>query len=322
MSVLSLDDFYRAQKVLSPVLRPTHLIRSEISSPCRLYLKPENLQKTGSFKLRGAYNKIANLSDEECRRGVIACSAGNHAQGVAYAARERGIKAVICMPEYAPRIKVENTAAMGAEVVLVPGTYDDAYEKALILQQECGDTFVHPFHDKDVIAGQGTIALEILQELPQTDVILCSVGGGGLLSGIAAAAKSIKPDVKVYGVQTSGAPSMYASFSLGYVTRLSSVRTFADGIAVKEVGSIPFDLTKQYVDDILTVKDENILQALKELINREKLITEGAGATSLAAVLAGHVPELTAQKNVVCVLSGGNIDIPVLAKIVTKGLDT
>ena len=321
MSAISLSDFQKAQQVLSSVLRPTPLIRSELSCGCNLYLKPENLQRTGSFKLRGAYNKIANLSEAECRRGVIACSAGNHAQGVALAARERGIRAVICMPEYAPRIKVENTKALGAEVVLVPGCYDDAYEKALQLQIERGYTFVHPFNDKDVIAGQGTIAAEILQELPETDVILCSAGGGGLLSGIAACAKQLRPGVRVYGVQASGAPSLYASFSLGYVAKLSAVRTFADGIAVKEVGNLTFELSRQYVDDILTVSDGQILKALKKLIYREKLVTEGAGATPLAAVLSGLVPGLQPSSNVVCVLSGGNIDIPLLAKIITDGLD-
>lgn len=318
---MTLQDIFRAEELLTSVLRPTPLISSVLGRSCRLYLKPENMQRTGSFKLRGAYNKIISLTAEEAARGVIACSAGNHAQGVAFAARQKGIKAVVCMPESAPRVKVEATEAMGAEVVLVPGVYDDAYEKALDLQEECGYTFVHPFNDETVIAGQGTIALEILRELPETDAIVCSVGGGGLIAGIAFAAKQLKPDIKVYGVQASGAPSMYASFAQGYVTKLHTVKTFADGIAVKKVGNIAFDYTRQYADDIFTVSDEEILEAIKQLMNREKLITEGAGASSVAAVLKGCIPELSETKNVVCVLSGGNIDIPLLAHIVTHGLE-
>lgn len=318
---MELNDVYCAAERLSPVLRKTPLIRSVLYDKCNLYLKPENLQYTGSFKLRGAYNKISALSPEEKAKGVIACSAGNHAQGVALAAQKMGIRACVCMPQSAPKIKVEATRAMGAEVVLVPGVYDDAYEKALNLQAEFGYTFVHPFNDENVIAGQGTIALEILRELPETDAIVCAIGGGGLISGIAYTAKQLKPDIKIYGVQSSGAPSMYSSFASGYVKRLQKVKTFADGIAVKEVGSITFDFTEKYVDDIFAVKDDDILEALKQLMNREKLIAEGAGAAPVAAVLRDCIPLPDRNRNVVCVISGGNIDIPLLAKIVTQGLD-
>ena len=317
---MELKDICSAAERLAPILRRTPLIRSVLCAPNHLYLKPENLQYTGSFKLRGAYNKISLLTPQERANGVIACSAGNHAQGVAMAARKMGIRACVCMPESAPKIKVESTRAMGAKVVLVPGVYDDAYERALDLQAEEGCTFVHPFNDADVIAGQGTIALEILHELPETDAIVCPVGGGGLISGVACAAKQLKPGLKIYGVQSSGAPSMYASFAVGYVKRLHKVKTFADGIAVKEVGSITFDYTKKYVDDIITVPDEAILEALKQLMNREKLLAEGAGATPVAAVLENRIPELAEGKNVVCVISGGNIDLPLLAEIVAHGL--
>ena len=287
---------------------------------CNLYIKPENLQTTGSFKIRGAYNKMVYLTDEEKAKGVIACSAGNHAQGVALAAKMMGIKATICMPASAPKVKVDSTKALGAEVVLVDGVYDDAYQKALDLQEEKGYTFVHPFNDEKVIQGQGTIAYEILKELPQTDIILCAVGGGGLVSGIAFAAKQLKPEIKVYGVQTIGAPGMYASLAGGYVTKLNKVKTFADGIAVKEVGNLTYDYTNKYVDDVLIVKEEEILDAIKKMMVKEKIVSEGAGATPLAAVLNNYVPDIEG-KNVVCVVSGGNIDIDTLSRIILNGLD-
>ena len=318
---MELVDIVDAQNKLSHFIRETKLFKTSLSKNCNLYIKPENLQLTGSFKIRGAFNKILNLSEEEKSHGVVACSAGNHAQGVAMASKIVGVKAVICMPKSAPLVKINSTKDLGAEVVLVDGVYDDAYEKALELQEECGYTFVHPFNDEKVIAGQGTIALEILNELPNTDAIVCAVGGGGLISGIAYAAKMLKPDIKIYGIQSSGAPGMYASLASGYVAKLKKVNTFADGIAVKEVGNLTYDFNQKYVDDILTVTDEDILEAIKKMLTKEKILSEGAGAASVAAVIKGHIPDLKDSDNVVCVVSGGNIDLDTLSKIVLEGLD-
>lgn len=318
---MELKDIEEAEKLLTPIIKSTPLIKTNLVDDFNLYIKPENLQVTGSFKVRGAYNKIFRLTEEEKAKGVIACSAGNHAQGVALAAKMMGVKAIVCMPSSAPKVKVENTKKLGAEVVLVDGVYDDAYEKALELSEQYGYTFTHPFNDEDIIAGQGTIALEILKELPETDVIITAIGGGGLISGVAYAAKMIKPTIKVIGVQSSGAPSMYASFASGYITKLHKVKTFADGIAVKEVGNITFDYVNKYVDDILTVKDEDILEALKQLMQKEKLLSEGAGATPVALALKHQIPGLHKGMNVVCVVSGGNIDIDVLSNIVLKGFN-
>ena len=318
---MNISDIKEARELIKPFIKETRLIKSCIYDKCNLYLKPENLQYTGSFKVRGAFNKMLHLSDEEKAHGVIACSAGNHAQGVALAAKHMNVKSVICMPKLAPKVKVDSTRAKGAEVVLVDGVYDDAYEKAVELKEEKGYTFVHPFNDENVIAGQGTIALEILEELPETDVIVCAVGGGGLISGIAYAAKSIKPDIKVYGVESSGAPSMYASMANGYITKLNTAKTFADGIAVKEVGNLTFDYTSKYVDDVFAIKDEDILEAIKLMMRDEKIIAEGAGAAPVAAVLRNLIPDLKEDSNVVCVVSGGNIDIDMLSKIVIRGLD-
>ena len=318
---MEFKDIERLENELAPVLRPTPLIKSYICDTCNLYIKPENLQYTGSFKVRGAYNKITHLTEEEKKNGVIACSAGNHAQGVALAATEMGIKSIVCMPASAPKIKINATKKLGAEVVLVDGVYDDAYEKALELQEQYGYTFVHPFNDEEVIAGQGTIGLEILKELPNADAILCAVGGGGLISGVAYAAKHINPNIKVYGVESAGAPSMYASVANGYVTKLNKAKTFADGIAVKQVGNITYDYVSKYVDDILTVSDRQILDAIKILMNGEKLVSEGAGAAPVAAVLNGVVPGINKDSNVVCVVSGGNIDVEMLAKIITEGFE-
>lgn len=318
---MNLEDVKKARELLKPIIRETHLIKTTFCDECELYLKPENLQLTGSFKVRGAFNKISKLTEEEKKHGVIACSSGNHAQGVALASKVNGIKATICMPKTTPKIKVEATKSYGAEVVLVDGVYDDAYEKALELQAEKGYTFVHPYNDDEVATGQGTIALEILEELKDTDIIVCAVGGGGLISGIAYTAKSINPNIKVYGVEPSGAPSMYASVVNGYVTKLNKVKTFADGIAVKEVGNITFAYTEKYVDDILTVSDNDILNAIKVMMSKEKIIAEGAGAAPVAAVLKGIIPGITKDSKVVCVVSGGNIDIDMLSKIVTEGLE-
>lgn len=318
---MKIDDIYEAEKNIKSIIKNTSLIKANIKEEYNLFLKPENLQVTGSFKIRGAYNKVIKLTEEEKKAGVVACSAGNHAQGIALASKLLGVKAVVCMPKSAQKVKIESCKELGAEVVLVDGVYDDAYERALELKEEFGYTFVHPFNDEDVIAGQGTIGLEIVNELKDVDIIVCSIGGGGLISGIAYAAKTIKPNIKVYGVEAIGAPSMYASLANGYITKLHKVKTFADGIAVKEVGNITFDYSSKYVDDVVSVSDEEILEAIKVLMNKEKMIAEGAGACSLAAILNNRIPGIKKNDNVVCVISGGNIDVPLLSKIVLEGLD-
>lgn len=315
---MEFQDILNAEARLKPVLFSTPLISVPDVEEYTLYIKPENLQRTGSFKIRGAYNKICLLSEEEKACGVVTSSAGNHAQGVAFAAREKGIRAVVCMPKSTPEIKVEATRRYGADIVLVDGVYDDAYQKALELQEEHGYTFVHPFNDPDVIAGQGTIGVEILREHPEIDTVVVPIGGGGLISGIACAVKSLRPDAKVYGVQAHGAPGMYASFAAGYVKRLDTVHTLADGIAVKKVGNLTLDFVSRYVDDIITVKEAEILESIKYFFCYEKLVVEGAGAAGAAALLAGYLP-LTGRK-VAVVLSGGNIDLSFFSKLMTQGL--
>ena len=317
--MLTLDKVYHAAYVLKDVVRKTALIASpKINPECKLYLKTENLQVTGSFKVRGAGYKISQLSPEEKARGVIACSAGNHAQGVALAAQKYGIKSVICLPDGAPISKVEATKSYGAEVVMVPGVYDDAYKRALELRDEMGYTFVHPFDDEDVIAGQGTIALEILDELDDIDAVVVPIGGGGLISGVAFALKQLKPDIKVYGVQSAGAPSMYNSVKNGKKERLDSVSTIADGIAVKEPGDNTYELVSKYVDDIVTVTEGEISSAILALIEQHKLIAEGAGAVAVAAVMFDKVP--VKGKKVVALVSGGNIDVTILSRVIKRGL--
>lgn len=317
--MLSLEKIYHARYVLKDVARKTDLIpATKIKPGVNVYLKTENLQRTGSFKLRGAYYKISQLSDEEKAHGVIACSAGNHAQGVALAAQSSGIPAVICLPEGAPISKVEATRSYGANVVLVPGVYDDAYQKALELRDEKGYTFIHPFDDELVIAGQGTIGLEILDQLDEVEAVVVPVGGGGLISGVAYAIKTLRPDVKVYGVQSEGAPSMVTSLEEEKIVCLEEVRTIADGIKVKEPGENTFDLVRNYVDEIVTVSDDEVAGAILHLIESQKLITEGAGAVSVAAVMYDKLP--VQGKNVVCLLSGGNIDVTILSKVIERGL--
>ncbi len=319
MEELKLDNFYKAQFVLSKVLRSTELIHtSRIHTGCDVYLKPECLQNTGSFKLRGAYYKISQLTDEEKAKGVIACSAGNHAQGVALAATSMGIKSLICLPEGAPIGKVEATRRLGAEVCLVPGVYDDAYQKAISLRDEHGYTFIHPFDDPNVIAGQGTIGLEILTQLADVEAVVVPVGGGGLISGVAFAIKSLNPSVKVYGVQAEGAPSMVNSLHDHKIEQLQWVSTVADGIAVKEPGKLTYEVCSKYVDDMVTVTDDEICAAILRLIEREKLATEGAGAISVAAVMFDKVP--VKGKKTVCVVSGGNIDVTLLNRVINRGL--
>ncbi|MDE6541886.1 MAG: threonine ammonia-lyase, partial [Muribaculaceae bacterium] len=290
----------------------------KINPEADVYLKTENLQLTGSFKLRGAYYKISQLSDEEKARGVIACSAGNHAQGVALGARRNGIKAVICLPAGAPISKVEATKSYGAEVCLVPGVYDDAYARAIELQKEKGYTFVHPFDDPKVIAGQGTIGLEILEQMPDVEAVVVPIGGGGLVSGVAFAIKTLRPEIKVYGVQSSGAPSMAASLQEGHIARLGEVSTIADGIAVKEPGVNTYEMCARYVDEVITVSDDEIAAAILALIEQQKIVAEGAGAVSVAAVMYDKVP--VKGKKVVCLVSGGNIDVSTLSRVITRGL--
>lgn len=319
MADLNIAEVYRAAEVLKNVARHPKLVGVTKFIPnAQVYLKPENLQLTGSFKLRGAYYKISQLSDEEKSRGVIACSAGNHAQGVALGATHNGIKSIICLPAGAPISKVEATKALGAEVCLVPGVYDDAYRKALQLQEEHGYTLVHPFDDPLVIAGQGTIGLEIIEEMPDVEAVIVPVGGGGLISGIAFTLKTLKPDIKIYGVQTEGAPSMVESLKTNNRIRLNSVSTIADGIAVKEPGINTFDMCQKYVDEIVTVSDDEVASAILTLIEQQKLVAEGAGAVSVAAAMYNKVP--IEGKKVVCIVSGGNIDVTSLNRVITRGL--
>lgn len=317
--MLTLDKIYQASYALKTVIRRTDLIHApHINRECQIYLKPENLQVTGSFKVRGACFKIAQLTEEEKKHGVIACSAGNHAQGVALSAATHGIKSLICLPDNAPISKIEATKAYGADVCLVEGVYDDAYKKALQLKEEKGYTFIHPFDDVDVIAGQGTIGLELLQQLPEVDAVIVPIGGGGLISGIAYAIKNLNPHVKVYGVQASGAPSMLNSISHGKLEHLDAVRTIADGIAVKEPGLHTFDLCQHYVDEIVSVTDDEISTAILALIEQQKLIAEGAGAVAVAAALFNKIP--VKRKKVVCLVSGGNIDVTILSRVIGRGL--
>ena len=295
--MLTLDKIYHAAFVLKDVARKTDLIEApKLSKDCQLYLKTENLQATGSFKVRGAYYKISQLSPEESAKGVIACSAGNHAQGVALAATRRGIKSIVCMPDGAPIMKVENTKNLGAEVCLVPGTYDD----------------------EQVIAGQGTIGLEILDQLPDLDAVIVPVGGGGLISGVAFAIKSLRPEVKVYGVQAEGAPSMYRSLHEHKYQTLKAASTFADGIQVKTPGELTYQLCEQYVDDVVTVSEDETAAAILSLMENQKLVAEGAGAVPVAAALFHKLP--IEGKKVVCVISGGNIDVNILSRVITRGL--
>ena len=317
--MLTLDNIYRASNVLRDVVRKTDIVYAPKLRPgADLYLKTENLQITGSFKIRGSYYKMSRLSAEEKARGVVACSAGNHAQGVAFAAQKNGIKAVICLPDGAPISKIEATKSYGAEVCLAPGVYDDAYKKALELRDTEGYTFIHPFDDEDVIAGQGTIALEIEDQLPDLDAVIVPIGGGGLISGIAYAMKAINPNVKVYGVQASGAPSMLNSVRDNEIEELASVSTIADGIAVKKPGSLTYEICRKYVDEIVTVSDDEISAAILALMEQHKLVTEGAGAVAVAAAMFGKI-DLQGKK-AVCLLSGGNIDVTILSRVITRGL--
>ncbi|MBQ7348413.1 MAG: threonine ammonia-lyase [Clostridia bacterium] len=319
MKKLTLDNVYKASYILKNVVRETDVLYApKLKEGVDLYLKTENLQITGSFKVRGAYYKMSQLTDKEKERGVIACSAGNHAQGVALAAQKNGLKSVICLPDNAPISKVEATKSYGAEVCLVEGVYDDAYQKALSLRDQKGYTFIHPFDDADVIAGQGTIALELYEQIPDMQAVIVPIGGGGLISGIAYTIKSLNPNIKVYGVQAQGAPSMANSIHDGHIEKLDSVFTIADGIAVKEPGSLTYDICSKYVDEIVTVTDDEVSAAILALMEQHKLVTEGAGAVAVAAAMFGKLP--LDGKKAVCILSGGNIDVTILSRVITRGL--
>ena len=319
MKELTLDNVYKAKYALKDVAIQTDVLYApKLKEGVELYLKTENLQITGSFKVRGAYYKMSTLTDEEKARGVVACSAGNHAQGVALAAQKNGIKSVICLPDGAPISKVEATRSYGAEICLVEGVYDDAYNKALELRDNEGYTFIHPFNDPDVIAGQGTIALELAEQLPDLDAVIIPIGGGGLISGVAYTIKALNPNVKVYGVQASGAPSMLNSINDSHIERLDSVFTIADGIAVKEPGTLTYELCSKYVDEIVTVNDDEISAAILALMEQHKLVTEGAGAVAVAAAMFGKI-NLEGKKTV-CLLSGGNIDVTILSRVIARGL--
>ena len=317
--MLKLDNFYKARYELSKVIRQTEVVQApQVNPECDVYLKLECLQRTGSFKVRGACYKISQLSDEEKAHGVIACSAGNHAQGVALGATAHGIKSLICLPAGAPISKVEATKGYGADVCLVPGVYDDAYQKAIELRDEKGYTFVHPFDDPNVIAGQGTIGLELIDQVKDMDAVVVPVGGGGLISGVAFALKTLNPHIKVYGVQAAGAASMVQSLHVHKRECLSSVSTIADGICVKEPGELTYEICSKYVDDIVTVSEDEICAAILQLLEKEKVVAEGAGATSVAAVMFNKVP--VKGKKAVCIVSGGNIDVTILNRVVERGL--
>ena len=314
-----LYDFMEARERLNTVITKTKLIYSNIFSNETgndVYIKPENLQRTGAFKIRGAYNKIAKLTEEEKKRGVIAASAGNHAQGVALAAQKLGIKAVIVMPKHTPLIKVEATRRYGAEVILTGEVYDEAYEYAKKLQEKEGYTFVHPFNDEDVIEGQGTIALEVLEELPDADIILVPIGGGGLISGIASAAKLKNPLIKIIGVEPEGAASALEARKSHHVVELDEANTIADGKAVKKIGDITFDYIEKYVDDIVTVSDYELMAAFLVLVEKHKIVAENSGILAVAGLKKLNVT----GKKIISIISGGNIDVLTISSMINKGL--
>lgn len=318
---ISLEEIKRARETLKGVICRTGLAYTNTISEMsgnHVYLKMENLQRTGSFKLRGAYDKIANLSEEEKLKGVIASSAGNHAQGVALAATAFGIKSTVVMPKNAPLSKVNATRGYGARVVLHGDVYDEAYAEAKRIQDVEGATFIHPFNDPMVIAGQGTIGLELLEDLPDVEVVVVPIGGGGLIAGMAVALKKMNPNIKVIGVQTKNMPCMAKSITNQCVITIDGIPTIADGIAVKTPGNLTFEIVKQYVDEIVTVDEEEIASAILLLLERVKTVAEGAGAASVAAVL-NRFPEYKNRK-IAAVISGGNIDVNTMTRIINKGL--
>ncbi|MGI6731548.1 MAG: threonine ammonia-lyase [Anaerovoracaceae bacterium] len=313
------ENIEKARENLKGVIKETPLVYSEFFSSeynCNIYIKPENLQRTGSFKIRGAYNKISSLSEEECQRGIISSSAGNHAQGVAFAAQKRGIKSTLVMPSITPILKVDATKDYGSEVLIHGDVYDESYSKAMSLAEEFGYTFIHPFDDYEVLCGQGTIGLEILDELNEVDEILVPIGGGGLISGIALAVKAIKPEVKVIGVVPIGAMAMKISVDEGKLARLASIKTSAEGVAVKQPGNLTFAITKDYVDEIITVTEKDIMEAVLLTLEKHKMIAETAGVVTLAGLKKRAKP----GKNIVCLISGGNIDVVTISSIINQGL--
>lgn len=317
--MLTLDKVYDAARVLKDNIRKTDLIYApSLNDKTNIYLKAENLQTTGSFKVRGAYYKISRLSDEQKKRGIIACSAGNHAQGVALSAQKNGIESAIFIPSTAPISKIEATRKYGAKIMLIDGVYDDAYNEAIKYQKETQGEFIHPFDDIDVIAGQGTIALELMEQLSDMEAIIVPIGGGGLISGVAYTIKMLNPKCKVYGVQASGAPSMFESHLKHERLELATVSTFADGTAVKLPGEHTFEICEKYVDDIVTVSEDEIASAVLSLIEKQKLIAEGAGALSVAAAMFDKLP--IENKKTVCLVSGGNIDVNILSRVINRGL--
>ena len=323
MLQVTLQDIQEAKETIKDIVKKTDILESANLSNktgANVFYKCENLQRTGSFKVRGACNKIANLTDEEKANGVIASSAGNHAQGVALGAKMSGIKATIVMPATAPLLKVTATKGYGAEVVLNGLVYDDAYAKAVEIQKETGATFLHPFNDKYVIAGQGTIGLEIFEQLDdKVDTILCPIGGGGIIAGIAVAAKALNPNVKIVGVQTANIPSMQESMKNGEVTTAFKSTTIADGIAVKTPGDITFEIIKELVDEVVVVEEDEIAQGMLFLMENQKVVAEGSGAVTTAALLSGkYVPQK--DENVVCIISGGNVDVNTLYRVIGTAL--
>lgn len=319
--MLTLEQIKDAANVLEGNIRKTDLISAPgLVSKNNVFLKCENLQITGAFKIRGAFYKMSRLTSEEKEKGVIACSAGNHAQGVALSAQKNKVKSTIFIPSTAPISKIEATRSYGAEIELIDGVYDDAYDAAITRHKETGATFIHPFDDEMVIAGQGTIGLELLEQLPNIDAVVVPIGGGGLIAGIAFCIKSINPNCKVYGVQAKGAPSMVNAFEAHRLTSLDRVSTVADGIAVKTPGSLTFELCEKYVDEIFTVTEDEIATAILTLMEQQKLVAEGAGAVSVAAVLFNKIP--LEGKNIACVVSGGNIDVAILSRVINRGLLT
>ena len=323
MERVTLEDVKEARNIIEDAILKTDLlenVRLSEKTGAQVFYKCENLQRTGSFKIRGACNKIAHLTDQEKACGVIASSAGNHAQGVALGAKNAGIKATICMPANAPISKVAATKSYGAEVVLHGTVYDDAYAKAVEIQAQTGATFLHPFDDKYVIAGQGTIGLEIYEQLDgNVDTVLVPIGGGGIIAGIATALKELNPNIKVIGVQTCNIPSMKKSYENGKITSAFNDITIADGIAVKTPGSLTFDIISKLVDDVITVTEEEIAEAILFMMENQKLVSEGAGAVSTAALLSEKYKPLAGER-VVCVVSGGNVDINTLYRIMSVAL--
>lgn len=317
--MVTLEKFEQASEVVKKVTTPTKLVYSEYLSQQtggKVYLKPENMQKTGSYKLRGAYYKISTMSDEERKKGLVAASAGNHAQGVAYAAKAFGCKATIVMPSVTPLIKVNRTKGYGAEVILHGDVYDDAYEKAMEIAEETGATFIHPFDDMDVAVGQGTITMEIIQELPTVDYILAPVGGGGLITGVSTLAKMLNPKIRVIGVEPTEAASMTTSLEAGHVVTLDTANTIADGTAVKTVGNNTFTYAKEYVDEMLTVDDDELIGAFLDMVENHKMIVENSGLLTVAALKQLNLE----GKKVVAILSGGNMDVITMSSCVQHGL--